>query len=178
MLRRTLAAKSAAGSLTKGKAVARRSTGGMMGTISGARGSGVARRSPGGAIGTIYRAKGSPVARKAAAGAGLRTLSQAKGCEVARTTVAGSTRTYKAKSAVARGTVVTRALEPGVIEKVGPAELPGYQGPVYLGRRKRSIAVTGMGNIPLLCAGGPMDMPLLARPGSYSKEKYLELERR
>lgn len=175
---RTLAEESAAGSLSKGKTVARRSTGSMLRTSSGAKGSGVAKRSPGGAIGTICRAKGSNVARKAAAGAGLRTLSQARGSKVARKAVAGSTRTYRAKFTVAKGTVVTRALEPAVIEKVSPAELPGYQGQIYRGKRKRSIAVTGMGNIPLLCAAGPMYMPPLARPGSYPKKEYLELERK
>jgi len=164
---RTLADQSAAGSLTKGKTVAKRSTGGMLRTISAARGSNVAkhspggaigatsrakgtavaRRSPGGKIGTICRAKGSPVVSKATGGAGLRTLSQAKGSEVARTTVASSTRTYRAKSAVARGTVVTRAPEPGVVDKVVPAELLRYQGTVYLGGRKRSIGA--ISTVPL-----------------------------
>jgi len=171
MAKEILAGKSAAGSLAKGEAVATRSTGSMLrtlsggggsnvakrspggriGAISGARGTVVARRSPGGAMGTICKAKGSAVARKAASGTGLRTLSQARGSEVAKRAVSGSTRTYRAKSAITRGTVVTRALKPGAVEKVSPAELPGYQGPVYLGRRKRSIAVTSATSSVALC---------------------------
>lgn len=193
-----LAAKSASGSLSKGEPIARHATGGMLRTLSAAGGSSVAKRSPsgrigiasggrgtfvtrhspGGAIGTMSRARGSGVARKAASGTGMRTLSQARGSGLARTAVTGLTPTYKGKSAITTGTVVTRALKPGAVEKVSPAELPGYHGPVYRARRKRSIAVTGMGNIPLLCAGGPMYMPSLTRPGSYDQKKYLELKRK